>query len=349
VNLGHIIEYFFMKDLKVGKTITAPVFVEALRAVDNMKLTVTGKKKIRVNRKIDEVFVVESEMQGMKTYTNVTEDGRKVSGSSLMGITFVQTTEKDAVKLSSATVPITSLITFSLITPSRKIETPAKLKGLKVTLEGLSTPEIISDYRQKPGKPKRVLDSKGKRTFSVPVATIASSPTKSLSIKEASLVMEEFLKASPEIQSGNKLIMKTTRQIVGKEKDAWAASKMINQWVFKNLAKEFVDSFTAVDVLLVRKGECQSHTNLFVALARAAGIPSRQAGGLVYSPSNGGFLYHAWPEVFVGEWVALDPTLGQDIADPTHIKLIEGGVESLMSLMRYITKLDIIVEKTDYR
>ena len=31
--------------------------------------------------------------------------------------------------------------------------------------------------------------------------------------------------------------------------------------------------------------------------------------GLVHI--RGSFYYHAWPEVWLGEWVAVDPTLGQ--------------------------------------
>jgi transglutaminase-like putative cysteine protease len=80
---------------------------------------------------------------------------------------------------------------------------------------------------------------------------------------------------------------------------------------------------------------------LFTALARAANIPTRIVNGLVYSAEYEGFLYHAWPEVYVGEWRALDPTFGQDRVDATHIKLTEGTSEGLFRLMEFVGKVEI--------
>ncbi|MDH5637194.1 MAG: hypothetical protein OEZ04_01745 [Nitrospinota bacterium] len=345
VNLAHIVEYFFNFDLAVGKQLTAPVFIEALRAVDNFHLEVTGKKRVKTMRGVEDTFVVVSRMHGVSTTTYVTADGRRVSGSSLMGISFVETTEEDALKLPTVNVPITSLITFSLIVPDKPIADPASLKELSLSIGGLSSPEILQDERQKMGDFTRVLDKEGKRTFTVPMTVRKITPRAAISISQAGKAHPEALKPTPEIQSDNKMIKKVARQITGKETDSWKAARKINRWVFLNLEKTLVDSFTAIDVLLSKKGECQSHTNLAVALLQANGIPARVAGGLVYSKSNGGFLYHAWPEVFVGQWVAMDPTLGQDVADPTHIKLIEGGVESMLGLMRYITKISITIDK----
>jgi transglutaminase/protease-like cytokinesis protein 3 len=72
-----------------------------------------------------------------------------------------------------------------------------------------------------------------------------------------------------------------------------------------------------------RTGFCQSYALLFVALARAAGIAARQAGGWVWAGSRaGGFAAHAWAEVDLdGRWQAVDPTWGQTVADATHIDL----------------------------
>jgi len=66
----------------------------------------------------------------------------------------------------------------------------------------------------------------------------------------------------------------------------------------------------AVQVLETRQGDCNEHTVLYIALARALGLPARTAVGLVYL--NGSFFYHchAWPEVWLDEWVAVDPTFG---------------------------------------
>jgi hypothetical protein len=56
------------------------------------------------------------------------------------------------------------------------------------------------------------------------------------------------------------------------------------------------------------------------------------------------FYYHAWPAVYLdGCWEAIDPTLGQDVADATHIMLLQGGYDAQASLMRIVGKLQVRV------
>ena len=56
---------------------------------------------------------------------------------------------------------------------------------------------------------------------------------------------------------------------------------------------------SAREVLRTKVGDCNEHTALFVAMARAAGIPARINVGLVFV--RGAFYYHAWPEVYIDE------------------------------------------------
>jgi len=93
--------------------------------------------------------------------------------------------------------------------------------------------------------------------------------------------------------------------------------------VANEIKDEPVDSFSALEVLHNRKGECQAHTLLYTAMARALGIPTRLAGGIVYMEGMG-FLYHAWAESFVDDWLPVDATFNQVPVDATHIKLVEG-------------------------
>jgi transglutaminase-like putative cysteine protease len=91
-------------------------------------------------------------------------------------------------------------------------------------------------------------------------------------------------------------------------------------------AEAFTNYETALDVLIHLKGDCTEHALLFVALCRAAGLPARRVSGLVYAgPAERSFGMHAWAEVYVGQWVDVDPTLNQFPADATHIRLdVEG-------------------------
>jgi len=94
-------------------------------------------------------------------------------------------------------------------------------------------------------------------------------------------------------------------------------------------------------VLAQRSGDCNEHTQLFVALARTAQIPARTASGLAYV--NGTFYFHAWPEVFLGTWVAVDPTFGQFPADAAHLRFVIGGLTRQAALLSLIGSLRIDV------
>ena len=160
-------------------------------------------------------------------------------------------------------------------------------------------------------------------------------------IPHANQIYSKYLEETAEVQSNHKLIQALAKELSADEKSRWQLVKDINLWVHLNLKKEMVDTVTALDALIERRGECQSHTFLFAALARASGIPTRIVNGLVYSTDYEGFLYHAWPEVFLGEWKAMDPTFGQDRADATHIKLTENSNESPFHLMEFVGKIAI--------
>ena len=78
-----------------------------------------------------------------------------------------------------------------------------------------------------------------------------------------------------------------------------------------------------------------------VALARAAGIPARVAAGLAFL--DGKFYYHAWPEIWLERWVAVDPTFGQFPADASHLRFTIGGLGKQAELLRLMGTLRIDV------
>ena len=148
--------------------------------------------------------------------------------------------------------------------------------------------------------------------------------------------------------SDDKAIIRAAGQVVGDELLAGRAARKLNYWVYSNLEKVPVAGVPqAREVLSSRRGDCNEHTTLFTAMARALGLPTRMAAGIVYSESifeDGAFYYHAWPEVWLGDrWVPTDPTFGQFPADATHIKLVEGALDKQMELMGVIGRLRLEV------
>ena len=94
-------------------------------------------------------------------------------------------------------------------------------------------------------------------------------------------------------------------------------------------------------MLRTKVGDCNEHTALYVALARAGGLPARINVGLV--AVRNAFYYHAWPEIYLGSWVAVDPTLGQFPADAAHLRFTVGGLARQAELLRLIGNLEIDV------
>ncbi len=98
-------------------------------------------------------------------------------------------------------------------------------------------------------------------------------------------------------------------------------------------------------MLRTRVGDCNEHTALYVAMARALGIPARIDVGLV--SVGGAFYYHAWPEVYIAEgrsagmWLPVDPTLNEFPADATHLRLARGGLEQQAAILPLIGRLKI--------
>ena len=120
------------------------------------------------------------------------------------------------------------------------------------------------------------------------------------------------------------------------------AAVKLKDWVYRELAKEPTVSIpNALEVLQAKKGDCNEHTVLFNALARAAGIPAKTVVGVVYL--RGAFYYHAWSEVWLGRWVALDSVLNQFPADVTHVKFLEGEIDRQIDILQLIGNLKIEV------
>jgi transglutaminase-like putative cysteine protease len=150
------------------------------------------------------------------------------------------------------------------------------------------------------------------------------------------------LKAEPFLEVEHREIMALAARIAGGSNDPRVVAQRINQWVYDSLRKEVTVGIpSALHVLHTRRGDCNEHAQLYVALARAAGIPARVASGLAYV--DGKFYYHAWPEVMLHGWVAVDPTFGQFPADASHLRFVTGGLGRQAELLRLVGGLTIDV------
>ncbi len=157
---------------------------------------------------------------------------------------------------------------------------------------------------------------------------------------------EEYLKATLAVESEAPEIVAKAREIAGAQTDAYAAAKRVVAWVGTHMKKEYgASADRATDVLRQMRGDCTEHALLSVALLRALGIPARRVDGVVYVNSGDGvpaLYWHEWVEAYVGStWTQLDPTLGQSVADATHLALGEESQADIIPLLGKLKVLDI--------
>jgi transglutaminase-like putative cysteine protease len=180
------------------------------------------------------------------------------------------------------------------------------------------------------------------------VTVTAARPQAADSRKDArrGTAASELLEATPEIDHDDPAIRALSAKLVAPGDGVYAAARKISDAVYRRLDKTYGSSRDrASEVLEAGKGDCTEHTLLFVALARASGVPARQVHGLVYARYQDGvdaLYWHAWPEVRAGsEWIALDPTFGQPVADATHIALGRGTQVDTVGLLGAIQVLGV--------
>jgi transglutaminase-like putative cysteine protease len=129
--------------------------------------------------------------------------------------------------------------------------------------------------------------------------------------------VSKFLTATAMCQSDDEVLAGEARRLAKGKRDALAVARAIMRFTDRRLDKQSgsTGSASARQAYDERTGDCTEHAALFVALCRAAGLPARNIGGFVYACSPDGsvsiFGYHAWAEVWLGEWVPVDATVNE--------------------------------------
>jgi hypothetical protein len=235
-------------------------------------------------------------------------------------------------KINALDVPIISntgvdILTNLAVKCKGRIDNPRELESLKIQVDGVEPGlfDLGDDFQTVVSIDPLVLEIHPRR---IEPSTLGDT--------------RRFLSSEPFLQVEDPRIINSAMEIIAGETSPVAKADKLGKWVFNNVEKDYSISLpSAVDVLVVKRGDCNEHTALYTALARAVGIPTKICIGLVYK--DGLFYYHAWPAVHLDGWTPLDPTFGQEITDATHIKLLEGGFERQADLMRVVGKISITV------
>ncbi len=207
------------------------------------------------------------------------------------------------------------LIEASSVPTNVRMGDPRKLKQVLLKLYGIKY-TLPNSHRQ-----MQTADGKGSGWTTLMLTRDFKKADKVSLSKED---LQKFLKSTPAIQSDNAEIKSFSAGIVGSETNPIKKAELLQKAIFDLIGKDVNrNSNTALEVLERKAGDCTEHSLLFNALARAAGIPSREVTGLMYTQApSPQFYWHVWNEIHDGErWISVDPTWNEVFVDAGHLKI----------------------------
>jgi len=114
-------------------------------------------------------------------------------------------------------------------------------------------------------------------------------------------------------------------RIVGKESNPYLQAKAIYEWTCRNITwTNPIFSFDnhADQTARLRRGDCGSKAQLFMALCRLLGIPARSQGGWRIEPGRQ-HTQHTWAQAYFEPygWLPVDPDAGSHFIDHPEEKV----------------------------
>ncbi|MBU4211657.1 MAG: transglutaminase family protein [Kiritimatiellae bacterium] len=329
--------------LKPGESLSLRVLDPITLSISDVRVEALRREKLKSAGREQETTVLKLVYQGLETLSWMDSEGRILRQETPFGWNMTLCSAKDVLAFKQDAARADDLLMAMAVPCRGQVQNPRACQMLKIQINGASiSPQDFASPRQ------IIADQEDRRVcLTVRAQAGPSQPAVRGSVPEA---LRPLLASSPALQADHPAMLRQARAIIGDETNSWVVAQAIGDWVFRVIEKKTTVSLpSALDVLARREGDCNEHTYLFVALARAAGLPARIHVGLVYSEMDGApgaFYYHAWPSVYVGEWVELDPTLGQKTVDATHISVAQGEIADQLKLLGLMGQVSVeIVEE----
>lgn len=313
--------------LETGRQYRFSIFNPATMSTEQAAINVESKEFLKVGDEEKTIYKLKETFQGMETTSWITQDGETIKEESALGYLLLKESKDEALKRDKDG-PVVDIVMLTMI-PSDPIIDSSKVTYVKVQLNGvdLSGFQLDGDRQSLKGNVIEIHEVDIPSDYRLPYAD---------------KTMSNYLLPNSLIQSDDSKIIELSKRILAGEKDPREAARKLNEWVYYAIRKIPVVSIpSALDVLNQREGDCKEHTALYTALARAVGLPTRMAAGIVYMKN--GFYYHAWPEIWDGQWLAVDPTFNQFPADATHIRFVTGNIDRQSDIGRLVGKLSLKV------
>ena len=322
--------YVVTQQLETGKKFQFSTFDPSTLSQQVTTVIIEGRERIRVGDRTEPAIRLRQSFRGISVVSWVDGLGRTLKEESPAGLSLVRQDAQEAKKQPgrAMTLDIVAQTAIPLATP---LSHPQAKDAIRLKLSGVN----LANFPVDGGRQRLQGDQ-----LEIRREKFNGFPAQKIPVKEARLA--SYLQPTPFLQTDHPDIQALAAKIIQGETNAYRAALKIKDWVYKEIAKEPTVSIpSALEVLQTKKGDCNEHTVLFNALARAAGIPAKTVVGVV--DLHGAFYYHAWSEIWLGEWISLDSVLNQFPADVTHIKFLEGEIDRQIDILQLIGNLKIEV------
>jgi hypothetical protein len=280
-------------------------------------------------------FRAELSFAGITTTSWVTDTGEVIREESPLGLLSVREPQEQATQLAVSSRVQADLLAAAAVVPTMRtvrIDEPRDVARMRLELRGVDASTLELDGVGQSWTPD----------------VLELTDVRRLRPGPADPDVARYLTPEPLIESDDPAIVaEAARMTAGAATPRERAERLV-RGVNGLLEKAPTISVpSAREVLRTKVGDCNEHTALYVALARAAGLPTRINVGLAYV--LGAFYYHAWPEVYLAEsdgrglWLPVDPTFNQFPADATHLRLLRGGLDRQAAILPLIGRVQLTV------
>ncbi len=287
--------------------------------------TFLSKEKVVWGGLPTDIYHVSILSKGAKTEADIKSDGTLIRGKIGGHLEMRAELEATAKKLDSKPI---DLMALSSIKVDKNLGNPQRVEELTLAVTGLGDYSMPVSHRQQVRKEKEATILELKRDF-------RTGKEEALTAKQRA----SYLEATPTIQSDEAKVKKLAQKVVGDEKEPLTVARKLKGWVHHSLRQTMAaNASTTLEVLDNMAGDCTEHTLLFVSLARAAGLPAREVGGVAFvNVGRPLFGWHAWAEVHDGkQWLTVDPTWDELYVDATHVKFSEGDDMGWLNVLGHV-------------